>query len=85
MVKVHSVKSVQMRSFFWSVFPYIRNEYRKMRTKKTRYLDTFHAVVVLVDKLLDCDEWICFPKNSSRGNKKRHFSNYHSNGCEEGK
>ena len=30
---------VQIRSFFWS-------EYRKIRTKKTPYLDTFHAVFV---------------------------------------
>ena len=41
MVKVHSVKSVQMRSFFWSVFPYIRNEYRKMRTKKNSVFGHF--------------------------------------------
>ena len=66
-------------------FPIFGMNTGKCGLKKTRYLDTFHAVVVLVDKLLDCDEWICFPKNSSRGNKKRHFSNYHSNGCEEGK
>ena len=33
-----------MRSFFWSVFSYIRTDYRKIRTKKTPYLDTFHVV-----------------------------------------
>ena len=42
----HCVKSVQIRSFFWSVFPYIQCEYRKIRTRKTPYLDTFHAVSV---------------------------------------
>ena len=30
----HCVKSVQIRSFFWSVFSYIRPEYRKIRTRK---------------------------------------------------
>ena len=33
-----------MRSFFWPVFSYIRTDYRKIRTKKTPYLDTFHVV-----------------------------------------
>ena len=33
----HCVKSVQIRSFFWSVFCCIR-------TRKTPYLDTFYAV-----------------------------------------
>ena len=31
---IHCVKSVQIRSFFWSVFPCIRTEYRKLRTRK---------------------------------------------------
>ena len=31
---VHCVKSVQIRSFFWSVFFRIRTEYRKRRTRK---------------------------------------------------
>ena len=35
---LHCVKSVQIRSFFWS-------EYRKIQTRKTPYLDTFHAVL----------------------------------------
>ena len=35
------MKSVQIRSFFWSVFSHIRIEYR---TEKTPCLDTFHAV-----------------------------------------
>ena len=30
----HCVKSVQIRSFFWSVFSCIRIEYRKIRTRK---------------------------------------------------
>ena len=36
-----SVKSVQIWSFFWSVFSCIRAEYGP---EKTPYLDTFHAV-----------------------------------------
>ena len=35
----HCVKSVQIRSFFWS-------EYRKYEPEKTPYLDTFHAMFV---------------------------------------
>ena len=29
----HCVKSVQIRSFFWPVFSYIRTEYRDLRSK----------------------------------------------------
>ena len=52
---IHCVKSVQIRSFFWSVFPRIRTEYEylsvfspnagKHGPKKTPYLDTFHAAI----------------------------------------
>ena len=48
------VKSVQIRSFFWSVFSFIRTEYGvnlvftpntgKYGRVKTPHLDTFHAV-----------------------------------------
>ena len=58
--KMYCVKSVQIWSFFWSVFSRIRNEYREIRIispysvrmrentdqKKTPYLDTFHAVMI---------------------------------------
>ena len=47
----HWVKSVQMRSFFWYVFFCIwtdQFEYREMQTRKSPYLDNFHAVFVLV-------------------------------------
>ena len=48
------VKSVQIRSFFWSVFPRFRTEYGETRSvsspnaekygpEKTPYSDTFHA------------------------------------------
>ena len=53
----HCVKSVKIRSFFWSVFSRIRTEYGENRSispysgrirenshQKTPYLDTFHAV-----------------------------------------
>ena len=42
---MHFVKSVQIRSFFWSVFSRIRTGYGKIWTRKTRYLDTFHTAV----------------------------------------
>ena len=35
------MKSVQIRSFFWSAFSRIRTEYGP---EKTPYLDTFHTV-----------------------------------------
>ena len=38
----HCVKSVQIRSFFWSVFSRIRPEFGPV---KTTYLDTFHTVL----------------------------------------
>ena len=52
------MKSVQIRSFFWSVFSRIRSEYGEIRSylsifspnagksgpEKTPYLDTFHAL-----------------------------------------
>ena len=57
-VQVPCVKSVQIRSFLWSVFSRIRTECGDLRKslyfirmrentfqKKTPYLDTFHAVV----------------------------------------
>ena len=49
-MKTHYVKSVQIRSFFWSVYSCIRTEYGdllntgKYGPEKTPYLDTFHAV-----------------------------------------
>ena len=47
----HCVKSVQIRSFFWSVFSCIRTEYGDLRSKyrpeKIPYLDTFRAVFLM--------------------------------------
>ena len=40
----HCVKSVQIRSFFWSVFSRIQSEYEKYGIEKTPYLDTSHTV-----------------------------------------
>ena len=47
---LHCVKSVQIRSFFWSAFFRISTDIQlkcgKIRTrKKTSYLDTFHSVI----------------------------------------
>ena len=38
------VKSVQRRSFYWTVFSCIRTETGKHAPEKTPYLDTFYAV-----------------------------------------
>ena len=40
------MKSVEIRSFFWPVFSCIQSEYRKIRTRKSPYLGTFHAVIL---------------------------------------
>ena len=58
------MKSVQIPSFFWSIFSVIglnteiysvnlriQSEYGKMQTRKTLYLDTFHVVVLLKMKI----------------------------------
>ena len=52
--RYHCVKSVQILSFFWSVFSNIRTEYGetlrispgKYGPEKTPYLDTFHSEVL---------------------------------------
>ena len=63
----HSVKSVQIRSFSWSVFSHIRTEYGeilripaysfRMREKngpeKTPYLDTLHSVQKNISELIE--------------------------------
>ena len=63
--KIHCVKSVQIGNFFRSLFSRIWTEYRvngvnlrvhseygKCGPEKTRYLDTFHAVIILYHNLL---------------------------------
>ena len=40
--KIHCLKSVRIRSFFWSVFSWNTVKYG---TEKTPYLDTFHAMI----------------------------------------
>ena len=49
---IHCVKSVQIRSYFWSVFS---TNTRKYGPEKTPYLDTFHAVINIlrVHSILD--------------------------------
>ena len=49
---LHCVKSVQIRSYFWSVVSCIRTEYGDLRSPNTGkcgtpYLDTFDAVLVI--------------------------------------
>ena len=42
---IHCAKSVQIRSFFWSLFPRIWTKYRKIRTTKTSVFGHFLRVV----------------------------------------
>ena len=42
---MHCVKSVQIRSYFWSVFSRIWTEAGKCGPEITPYLATFHAVM----------------------------------------
>ena len=42
----HCVKSVLIRNFFWSISLRIQSKYRKIRTRKTPIMNTFHAVQV---------------------------------------
>ena len=42
--EVHCLESVQMRSYFWSVFSYIYPDTGKYGPEITPDLDTFHAV-----------------------------------------
>ena len=50
------MESVQMRSFFWSVFSRIWTKYRDLWSKygpeKTPYLDTFYTVSKVYKKML---------------------------------
>ena len=53
----HCVKSVQIRSFFWSVFSCIRTEYRKIRIRKNSLFGHFSRSVKQNKK---CLQWYNF-------------------------
>ena len=42
-------KSIQVRSYFWSIFSRIQSEYGKIRARKITCLDTFNAVYDLLN------------------------------------
>ena len=44
----HYVKSLQIRSFLWSVFPVFGLNKGKHRPERTTYLDTFHTVPSMI-------------------------------------
>ena len=46
------VKSVQIRSYFWSVFACIQSEYRKIRTKNDSVFGHFSGSVSLTKYLI---------------------------------
>ena len=54
---IYCVKSVQIRSYFWSVFSCIRTEYGP---EITPYLDTFHAVIIRINVNFDCNIYMHF-------------------------
>ena len=58
--RYHCVKSIQIRSFFWSLFPCIRTKYRKIRTRKTPYLDTFYELYASVNLFFNLDSNLYF-------------------------
>ena len=45
MHRLHFVKSVKIRSYFWSVFSPNTGKYG---TETTPHLDTFHAVLIII-------------------------------------
>ena len=52
------MKSVQIWSFFWSVFFRIWTEYGKYGPEKSPYLDTFHAVGTIWEKMYHCSSFL---------------------------
>ena len=50
MFRLHYVKSVQIRSFFRSVFSLIRTEYKKIRTRKNSVFGHFSRSVMVCGK-----------------------------------
>ena len=52
MYHFHFVKSVQIRSFIWSIFPRIRTKYGKIRTRENSVFEHFsHSVCLLFAKI----------------------------------
>ena len=52
----HCAKSVQIRSYFWSVFSCIRIEYRKIRTRNNSVFGHFSRSVI--DSNINHDEFV---------------------------
>ena len=55
----HCVKSVQIRSCFWSVISFIRTEYSKMRTRKNSAFGHFSLSVKTVNYFPKKDIYRC--------------------------
>ena len=47
---IHWMKSIQIRSFFWSVFSRIQSEYRKIRTRKNSVFGHFSHSDLLIEE-----------------------------------
>ena len=81
----HDVKSVQIPSFFWSVFSCIWTEYRKIQIRKTLYLDSSQVVkavpstyarkfIIFNKTLTFCNSWLsisgCFTNSLNNADTK---------------
>ena len=51
---IHSVKSVQIRSYFWSVFSCIQSEYRKIQTRNNSLFGHFSRSDYIDHIITDC-------------------------------
>ena len=56
----HCVKSVQIRSYFWSVFSCIRTGYRKLRTRNNSVFGHFSRTVYVMDFSITFQIWVGF-------------------------
>ena len=56
----HCVKSVQIRSFFWSVFSRIRTEYREILRIWTLFRQCFHKIFQNMSGELSLNVWKIF-------------------------
>ena len=63
------MKSVQIRSYFWSAFSYIQSEYRKTRTWNNSVFGQFARRLTTLQMVLN--------KDSSRLLRKKCFISYH--------
>ena len=62
----HCVKSVQIRSFFWSVFSRIRTEYGEMTRKYSVFGHFSHSVLFFVFKFINPSKQVGYKKHNQK-------------------